>query len=448
MRDYIIILLSYLVMIPAALLCYAPMKNQTKLSHARLTANAGILFLIMIPVMSWITYQYGLKPNTLMLPAFAILFFLYHRSLTVHISKSLAVYCYICALMSILSNYANGYDALMNPGSGADTFSMENAVFQLALSTVVTALVFYPARRYGSVLTDKLNLPHVWYTTVIISALFLAINLPIRPLKYQTLYTNKVFLAFWSALSMMLATLLLLTVIFYYIVVGILREADTNEKNRMLEMQKNQYIKLQNYMKATAEVRHNFRQTIRTLESLAAKKDYDAIDEYLKKYVSSIPQNDVMEFTRNNAVNALLNYYVEEAKTDRITLHLTIDIPDTCRIDDIDFCNLLGNLFENAITACLELPVEEREISLLIQNPEGNAYLYIATSNSFNGNVKLSGDRYLSTRHSGNGIGLSTVMSIAQKYGGTARFYHEGKVFNGDIMMRMASFPHKQPWRH
>ena len=148
---------------------------------------------------------------------------------------------------------------------------------------IITALLFYPVMKYGSILIDRLLLPHVWYTTVPISILFLSINLMIRPQKYQTLYTNKVFLAFWGSLAMMTATLLLLTVIFYFIVSGILREMETIQKNRMLEMQQSQYIKQQNYMQATATERHNFRQTIRTLESLAEAKDYEAVMNIIKQ---------------------------------------------------------------------------------------------------------------------------------------------------------------------
>ena len=216
--------------------------------------------------------------------------------------------------MSILSNFANGFDAIMNPHPGADTFTMAGSLFQLALSTAAALLLWYPFARYGSVVTDRLSLPRVWYTTVILSVLFLSVNLLIRPLQYQTLYTNNVFLAFWGMLSMMLSTLLLLTVIFYFIVSGLIKEMETEEKNRLLEMRESQYVKQQRYLEATAEERHNFRQTIRTLENLSREDDNTAIRKYLSDYVSAMPKNDVVSFCTNQAVNALLNYYAESAE--------------------------------------------------------------------------------------------------------------------------------------
>ena len=437
MKEFFTILLNELLILPAAALCFFPMKNQLKYSPLRIVFLLFLLLFPVAPLMSWITYHFSLNPNTVLLPMLAVFYVCYHRSLTVSPDRSFAIFAYVCALMSLLCNFANGFDALKNPMSGANTFSMENSLFSFLLSVAVTALLFYPVAKYGSILIDRLLLPHVWYTTVLISALFFSINLLIRPQKYQTLYTNKVFLAFWGSLAMMTTTLLLLTVIFYFIVSGILREMETIEKNRMLEMQQSQYIKQQNYMQATAAERHNFRQTIRTLESLAEAKDYEAVEKYLKQYVNAMPKNDVTGFCKNHAVNALLNYYAESAKAEQVSLHFVIDIPDSCKIDDTDLCNVIGNLLENAIAACGDMPEEKRFINLYIENPEKNEYLYITMSNSFNGKVRMAKERYLSTRHSGNGIGLSSIASIAENNGGSARFYHEGKVFNADIAMKI-----------
>ena len=169
-----------------------------------------------------------------------------------------------------------------------------------------------------------------------------------------------------------------MTIIVYYIVSGILREMETIEKNRMLEMQQSQYVKQQDYMQATAVLRPNFRQTIRTLESLAEAKDYGALEKYLRQYVDSLPKNYMVGFCRNHAVNALLIYYAESAKLEQIRLHRMIDIPDFCKIDGTDLCNVIGNLLENAITACQDVPEGERSIKLYIENPDQNEYLYIA----------------------------------------------------------------------
>ena len=249
MNSFIIIFLSNIIIIPAALLCFFPMKNQLKPNFKK---NIGIyitIFLSTIPLSSGIIYNLHLSPNSLLLPELLIFFVLYHKCLKVHISKSLSMFTYVCALLAILSNFSNGFDAIYNPTLGANSYSLENCLFQLGLYVVMCLLLYYPLSQYGSILFDSLNYPKVWYTTIPISFLFFGTNLLIRPLQYQTLYTNKVFIAFWGSLTMMILMLLLLTIIFYFIVTSIIKEAQTSEKNKILEMQKTQYIKQQKYLK-------------------------------------------------------------------------------------------------------------------------------------------------------------------------------------------------------
>lgn len=428
-------LLSYLITVPAAALCFFPMKDQLRYEPKKLLRYALPVLSISLPMLSFLTCCLKTAPNTLLAPLLIVFFFCYHESLSVHISKSLAIFTYVCTLMSILSNFAYGFDALMNPYSGADTFTLSGSVFQLALGTAAALLLFYPFTRYGSIVTERLNLPIVWYTTVILSAMFLSVNILIRPIHYQTLYTNKVFLAYWGVLAMMLSTLLLLTVIFYFIVSGIMKEMEMEEKNRLLEMRESQYVKQQRYMEATAEERHNFRQTIRTLENLAREDDNAAIRKYLSDYVSAMPKNDMVSFCTDPAVNALLNYYAESAENMKADMDWHIEFPKDAGIPDTDLCSVIGNLLENAVHACRNVPEEDRFIDLSITTTGADTYLCIVMTNPFHGKLRKTGENYLSTRRNGSGIGLSSVRSIAEQYGGVAKFSDEDGKFFSDVMM-------------
>lgn len=430
-------LLSYLAAVPAAALCFFPMKNQMKSSPKKLLRYALPMLFFSLPALSFLTCFLNAAPNTFLYPMLIAFFLCYHESLTVHISKSLAVFFYVCTLMSILSNFANGFDALINPYSGADTFSMAGSIFQLILSITAALLLWYPFTKYGSIVTDHLGAPHVWYTTVILSTLFLSVNILIRPKKYQTLYTNNVFLAFWSILAMMLSTLLLLTVIFYFIVSGLIKEMETAEKNRLLEMRESQYVKQQRYMEETAEERHNFRQTIRTLENLSREDDNTAIRKYLSDYVNAMPKNDVVSFCTNQAVNALLNYYAESAENLKADMDWHIEFPKDTDLPDTDLCSIIGNLLENAIAACQNVPEADRYIDLSITTTGADTYLCIVMTNPFHGKLHKSGENYLSTRRNGTGIGLSSIRSIAEQYGGVAKFSDADGTFFSDVMLSM-----------
>ena len=65
--------------------------------------------------------------------------------------------------------------------------------------------------------------------------------------------------------------------------------------------------------------------------------------------------------------------------------------------------------------------------------------LYIVSSNTFDGRVRRRGGKYLSTRlqKGGTGLGLDSMRTVAERYGGTMSAYHKEKNFYIDIMMKI-----------
>ena len=110
-----------------------------------------------------------------------------------------------------------------------------------------------------------------------------------------------------------------------------------------------------------------------------------------------------------------------------------IDIPRKLSVSDVDLCTIIGNILENAVTASLDLPESDRMLSLsgLVQNNR----LYIVATNAFNGITRQRNGEYLSMRHSGNGIGLKSVRTSAEKYHGKAEFSHNGKEFHSNVLL-------------
>lgn len=213
-----------------------------------------------------------------------------------------------------------------------------------------------------------------------------------------------------------------------------LENTKTEERNRILEMQESQYIAQKKYMEDTLKTRHDFKHTIRTLKSLSLAKDYATIDSYLDEYINSMPENDIVQYCKNNAVNALLNFYMQSAKQREIRLHWKIDLPETVEISTMDLCSILGNILENAITSCQDLSKEDRFIQLSVITRH-DFYLYIVAVNRFSGKRIQKNNRYLSTHKNGNGIGLTSIAVTAEKYGGSAEFSHAGTEFYSNVMM-------------
>ena len=434
-NNFLISMLSWYPFIPAALVCFAPMMNQLRIKPVALILRSIFLSIPMLVLISFLEAYFSLGYN-MVLPFIAVLSFIYyHKNLTVPIYKSLFIFILTFAFMSFYSNIANGFDAALHPTSTLNNFSLAAAVFQAALSTLMCLLMLYPMGRFGCRLIDHFDLPRVYYASIPVWCIFLAFNLLIAPRKYETLYVNFVQRTFWGILALLFLLLCLLCVWFYYIVSDMMKKAETDERNHFLEMQESAYLSQQRYIKETAKARHDFKHTIGTLESLVSDGNLDAVRAYLDDYLAMQPNNDTVSFCENPAVNALLNYYMGIAKSEGIPYEWEISMPDTLNFSNIDLCCILGNILENAIHACETLSENKRFIDLAIRTEADNR-LYIVVSNSFDGNVRMKDEEYLSTNKHGSGLGLKSVKETAEKYGGIARFSHDDSEFHTDVMLK------------
>ena len=426
-------LLSFLMLIPAQVLCVLPMCHQLKPGWKKTVCIVSVLDLILFPVAAFLTFRFPLNINLVLFPLLLICFAVYLCCLKCPFCKSLAVFLTVCALMAVLCNLACAIEAAIDPSAGANTISLRSGLIQLAVNTAAAGLLAFPFLRYGSRLIDRLNLPKIWYMTVPFSVVLIVCNLFIRPLKYETLFVNNVFRSFLFSIFSFLALWNLLAVIYYQIVMGILNASRTRERMRMLEMQESQFESQQQYMESFSRARHDFRQNILTMKNLYHEGNYERLGTYIDEYYDALPTPETRQYCSNSALNALLNYYAGKATENAIHASFRIDLPQNLSVSDVDLCTIVGNILENAVAACLDLPESERTLSLsgLVQNRR----LYIVATNAFNGITRQRNGEYLSLRHSGNGIGLTSVRASAEKYHGKAEFSHSDKEFHSNVLL-------------
>ena len=424
-----------LIFVPAAVLCFAPMRNKLKFGALRTFIIASVALVVSILAISALDAMFGEIQNLVLFPAIILLYTIYHYCVNVHISKSLAIFTHVCALMGVASNVGTGIDALLEPEStGAFDITPLNIAIPVVTCIATAIVLVIPFRKYGSFLVDSFDLHKVWYITVFISIMIFLTDVSIIPKKYETLYTNNTFRAFWVILVSLMIFLLLFAVIFYYIVKGMLDYSEKAEKMRFLEMQESQYIRQQKYIEDTSRARHDLRQTLRTLKGMADSGDLNGIREYLDKYISTVPENDTVRYCKNSAVNAILNFYTRLARVHEIILDWQVALPEDVDIDDTDLCIVIGNILENAVNACRNITDGSRYIQLTVAVKNGN--LCIVAVNPYSGKLRHKDGRYYSTNRKGSGIGLSSITSVAEKNGGTAQFHHENGEFFSDVIMK------------
>ena len=205
--------------------------------------------------------------------------------------------------------------------------------------------------------------------------------------------------------------------------------------NQQLEMQRGQYAGLIENDKRNKAARHDIRHHLATLGGLADAGSTAEIRDYLADLVGAIGGARDTKYCENLTVNAVVSHYLDMAKDEGYEVSSRFVMPEeTGNISAMDLCVVLGNLLENAVEACRRMDGGRfiRANSMV----KGTA-LFITIDNSHSGRITKSGDAFMSSKREGEGIGISSVKAIAQKYEGEARFDAEDGVFKASVMLRI-----------
>ena len=181
--------------------------------------------------------------------------------------------------------------------------------------------------------------------------------------------------------------------------------------------------------------RHDLKHQYVVLDGLIERKEYDRAKAYIAELIKEIPQDKVVFYCRNEALNAIFTYYVNAAKEHSIKTDISLDINEkTENITDVQLCILFGNLLENAIEACCRVQ-GERFVKLYAYIKA--EMMYIAMDNSYDGNIRKKGSHFISSKRGEIGTGLRSVAAIAEKHGGTAKFTENENVFESSVCLKI-----------
>ena len=436
MTKWLSALPQFLVLLPSAASCYYTMKNQMKYTMLKTAALCTAVLLPYALFCSALSALLEIDVNMILLPSLILFFFPYRCTVTASLPKCLAVYVGVCAVQTFPAQFAYAFDAYLHPSSGASDFSLEASLFQLGLSCLVAAAFAWPACGLFFQVVDSLDIPKIWYFTILLSSVFLIFNVLAVPQSYRTLHTGRMFFLFLLLEGCMFAILTAIYVLFYRGTSIILEHAELKEHTHLLEMQSRQYRTLQEHMRQTAGLRHDFRHSVYLLSSLAEKDDIDSIRAHLAGYEARLVENTPVNYCANAALNALFGYYCEMAVSAGIDTDWHIELPEPLPATELDMVSLFGNLMENAIDGCRTVPKDRRYFCLTTEIRHGSS-LYIVSTNSFDGRVQKGKDGYHSTKHSGNGIGLTAITAAAEKYNGSARATNSDTEFFVDVVLKM-----------
>lgn len=180
--------------------------------------------------------------------------------------------------------------------------------------------------------------------------------------------------------------------------------------------------------------RHDYRSHIQAMKAYAALGDMEAIKDYLNQLDAELSTVDTAVKTGNAMADAILNSKISLARARNIPVHADANIPVKLNMSELDLCVILGNLFDNAIEASLELPEKERLIRIYMDMK--NTQLYISFTN-FTAGKKMAkrGKLFWTTKGTGHGLGLARIDAIIERLDGYLSRNSEDGAFTTEILI-------------
>lgn len=436
MELWLSALLQFLVVLPSAASCYYTVIHQIKYTPKKTAALCLVVLLPYCLLAACLHAAFLLDINLILLPCLVPFFFCYLHTVNLDFPRCLAIFVGVCAVQAFPGQFACVLDSNLHPQADPAFHSVEASLLQLFLACLIAALFMLPASRRFSRVVEHLDHPQVWYSTVILSAVFLVFNLWSVPHSYATVRVGRMPWLYPALEVCLLAILTSIYVLFYRCATLILEHSKLAESTWLLEMQARQYRVLLEYVQQTTRLRHDFRHSVRLLSALAKSGDIAGIRSYLAAYEGLLAEESYTNYCSNSAINALLCYYEKMASSEKIDMAWHIELPQPLVISELDLAALFGNLLENAIEGCKTLP-EKKRYFLLTAEVRHKNWLYIVSTNSFDGNVQKGKDGYRSTKHSGKGTGLASIAAVAEKYNGSARFSNSDQKFIADVALKL-----------
>lgn len=246
-------------------------------------------------------------------------------------------------------------------------------------------------------------------------------------------------LALMPANSVFLLMINLGALLIYHVTIHYLDEmnknAELSEKNHQLIMQRMHDENLRERINEARRAKHDLRHHITIMDAYLQNGEYDKLREYLTSYKKSLPDDSAIVFCQHYPINALLLFFAQQAKNNHIDYDVSVDIPNNIAISDHVLSVVLGNLLENAVEAASA--VIDRIPKITLRGKAENGALFFRIENTYSGELKRTEDGgYLSTKHEGYGIGLTSVQHAVAQHDGMMDIEQKDGIFCISLLMK------------
>ncbi|MDE6622701.1 MAG: GHKL domain-containing protein [Lachnospiraceae bacterium] len=176
----------------------------------------------------------------------------------------------------------------------------------------------------------------------------------------------------------------------------------------------NQYVEeARAHYESTKAFRHDIKNHITVTRELLQNGRWRQALDYVTDLEEGTGELSFPCSTGNPVVDILIGNKLGIARNSAIDVHCALTLPYPCAIRDIDFCIILSNALDNAISACQKMEGNQERFIRVTGNVQGD-FILIEVANSHLGKGMFR-----------EGTGLSNIRRTAEKYQGAVHLKRE-----------------------
>lgn len=174
----------------------------------------------------------------------------------------------------------------------------------------------------------------------------------------------------------------------------------------------------------TKAFRHDIKNHLLILDGMLRKGQLEESRAYLQKLDAMSTALFFPYQTGNPVVDILLGEKLGLAAANHMKTNVSVVLPKSCGIEDVDWCVIFANALDNALNACRALE-GERQMSISGKR-QGDFYLLeFQNTCAEQTEVKM-------------GTGLSNIQSVAEKYHGAILMQQENGTFSLSVLLNIS----------
>lgn len=179
------------------------------------------------------------------------------------------------------------------------------------------------------------------------------------------------------------------------------------------------------------KILHDVNKHLNMVEVMYRAREHQTAFNYAQEISKMLIPLSLEDYTNNPILNVILNDKKKIANYHKIEFNLAIGIVDLAFMEPIEVTTIFGNLLDNAIEACDEVP-EDRFIKMRLDKYNGFTVINIA--NSTLPVEKWHHGKPVSKKGKNHGIGLLNVEQVIKKYNGCMVLEEKYNIFTCKII--------------